>query len=241
MLIEKENSVTNLAIKLPIWLTTYSLLVIPALLSFPSHAGIGAESTPAVISEKVDQSKNEDHLNAIKEKDKQINELNGTLTKLKEFTIHEISIREKQIKELEDKNLALSQKTGNTKEQNSNVSNETPQLKAAPDQPRKVNDSYILPLRKFHQEARCYGSSLNFTVGEAKPECIPKEELATRFLEFLVELDLYDKEKPKTLEIAKKELIKLQKKYKFSKPGWYGIHMFNILATELRTKALSAK
>lgn len=231
----------KLATKLPIWLITYSFFVFSALLSFSSFGGTGVESTPAAISEKVDQRKNEDDLTAIKEKDKQISELNGTLTKLKEFTIQEISKREKQIKELEDKNLALSQKTGNTKEQNSNVNNETPQLKAAPDQPRKVNDSYILPLRKFHQEARCYGSSLNFTVGEAKPECIPKEELATRFLGFLVELNLYDKEKPKTLEIAKKELIKLQQKYKFSKPGWYGIHMFNILATELRTKALSAK
>lgn len=232
---------TNLAKKLPIWLFTYSLLVITALLPFASYGGTGVESNPAAIIEKVDQSKNEDHLNAIKEKDKQISELNGTLTKLKEFTIQEISKREKQIKELEDKNLALSQKTGNTKEQSSNVNNETPQLKAAPDQPRKVSDSYILPLRKFHQEARCYGSSLNFTVGEAKPECIPKEELATRFLGFLVELNFYDKEKPRTLEIAKKELIKLQQKYRFSKPGWYGIHMFNILATELRTKALSAK
>ena len=232
---------TNLAIKLPIWLTTYSFLVITALLSFPSHGGTGAESTPAVISEKADQSKNEDHLNAIKEKDNKISELNETLSKLGKATSDAISKNNAKIKELEDKNLKLSQEIDKYKTPNSNVNNETPQLKAAPDQPRKVNDSYILPLRKFHQEARCYGSSLNFTVGEAKPECIPKEELATRFLGFLVELDLYDKEKPKTLEIAKKELIKLQKKYKFSKPGWYGIHMFNILATELRTKALSAK
>ncbi len=210
---------------LPIWSITYSSFVFSVVLSFASFAGAGAESVPDAISEK----------------DKQISELNGTLSKLKEFTIQEISKREKQIKELEDKNLALSQKTDNTKEQNSNVNNETPQLKAAPDKPKEINDSYILPLRKFHSEARCYGSSLNFTVGEKKPECIPKEELATRFLGFLVELNLYDKEKPMTLEIAKKELIKLQQKYKFSKPGWYGIHMFNILATELRTKALSAK
>jgi len=46
---------------------------------------------------------------------------------------------------------------------------------------------------------------------------------------------------PKSKDLAKKELIKLQQKYKFSKLGWYSIHVFNILATEIRTKALATQ
>jgi len=232
--------VVNLAKKLPICLFTYLLSGATALLPTPSLGGAGVESSPTAMSEKADPSKNNEELNVLKEKDKQISELNGTLAKLKEITIQEINKREKQIKELEDKNLTLSQ-ANNNKSTSIPVNNETQNQKSASDQPKDTSDSYILPLRKFHSETRCYGSSLNFTTGEDKPECISKEELATRFLGFLVELKHYEKEQPASKEIAKKELIKLQQKFKFSKPGWYGIHTFNILATELRTKALSAK
>jgi hypothetical protein len=202
---------------------------------FAAIGGTGAESSPTANSE------NEKQLKAIEEKNKEISELNETLSKFGRSVSDAMSKNNAQIKDLEEKNLKLSQEIDKYKSPTSPENNETQQLKTAPNQPSELNDSYILPLRKFHSEARCYGSSLNFTVGEIKTECVPKEELATRFLGFLVELNIYDKEKPKSLEIAKKELVKLQQKYKFSKPGWYGIHVFNILATELRTKALSAK
>ena len=225
----------NLSKKLPIWLISYSLLGITAIFPVATIGGTGTESIPPANSEI------EKHLKAIEEKDKEISELNETLSKFGKSVSDAMSKNNAQIKDLEEKNLKLSQEVDKYKSPASPENNETQQLKTAPDQPREFNDSYILPLRKFHSEARCYGSSLNFTVGETKPECVPKEELATQFLGFLVELNIYDKEKPKSLEIAKKELVKLQQKYKFSKPGWYGIHVFNILATELRTKALSAK
>jgi hypothetical protein len=236
--LDSENSVDNLAIKLPIWLISISLLVI---ICFALLNGKGLEFCPPAICGKVDPNENEDQLNVLKEKDKKISELNERMTKLAELSDKEVERSQIKIRELEDKYLKLSQATGNVREQNNPVNQSSQKPAAAPKQPEVINDSYLLPIRQFHQEARCYGSSLNFTVGEEKPECVSKEELASRFLGFLVQLNQYDKAMPKSKDLAKKELIKLQQKYKFSKLGWYSIHVFNILATEIRTKALATQ
>ena len=235
--LDSENSVDNLAIKLPIWLISISLLVI---ICYALLNGNGLEFCPPAICGKVNSSENEDQLNVLKEKDKKISELNERIMKLADLSDKEVERSQIKIKELEDKNLKLSQATENVQEQNNPV-DQNFQKPAAPKQSEVINDSYLLPIRQFHQEARCYGSSLNFTIGEEKPECVPKEELASRFLGFLVQLNQYDKAMPKSKDLAKKELIKLQQKYKFSKLGWYSIHVFNILATEIRTKALATQ
>jgi len=244
----------NLFMKLPIWLVSLSFLVITALFFLVFFNGNASEFCPHSICGKNDKSKNEDYLTAIREKDMQIEDLNDSLSEVNKALIKQFLKSQKQVKDLEDRNLVLSRAFDSKKTQASTVKNVKSRLEEAtvrqPDVPKSenqseshqvINDSYLLPIRQFHQEARCYGSSLNFTIGEEKPECVPKEELASRFLGFLVQLNQYDKAMPKSKDLAKKELIKLQQKYKFSKLGWYSIHVFNILATEIRTKALATQ
>jgi len=98
-----------------------------------------------------------------------------------------------------------------------------------------ISNTKLKQLLKFHNSAVCYGRSLNFThpASEDYEHCLPKDMLAKKLLLFFEELEIvkgnssnYSKER------AKEELIQLQKKYNFNKPGWYTEFMLGILIIE---------
>jgi hypothetical protein len=138
---------------------------------------------------------------------------------------------------LEKSNHVLVKDNNDFKEQNITFANEIEKLKKELNQYGGLSETFLFPLLKFHSDTRCYGATLNFTTGESRPNCTSKEDLAIRFLGFLEELDIYDKDKPKTQERAKNELIKLQERYSFTKFGWYSIHVFKVMVSEFHGRA----
>ncbi|NVK39110.1 MAG: hypothetical protein HWE18_14380, partial [Gammaproteobacteria bacterium] len=50
------------------------------------------------------------------------------------------------------------------------------------DEVKKVDGTFLYKLLIFNQDATCYGSTLNFTAGKDRAECLPKAQLAERFL-----------------------------------------------------------
>lgn len=105
----------------------------------------------------------------------------------------------------------------------------------------QINNSKLKQLLLFHNDAVCYGRSLNFThpPDDSYRHCVSKEVLAKRFIKFFEELELiktngsvdYSQEK------AKNELIKLQDKYGFKDTGWYTELVLGILIIEYAKKS----
>ncbi len=104
----------------------------------------------------------------------------------------------------------------------------------------KISNTKLKQLIKFHNDAVCYGNSLNFT-HDSSPEyeeCVAKEVLAKRFLLFFEELELAKVNSTNYSRArAKQELIILQDNYNFRDPGWYTEFMLGILIIEYAKKA----
>jgi regulator of replication initiation timing len=122
----------------------------------------------------------------------------------------------------------------NTKIQHANI--ET--LHSKLEQVEKVDGTFLYKLLIFNQDAACYGATLNFTAGGDRNECLPKAQLAERFLQFLSEIDFYvinGTDQPAQVQ-AKQQLLRLQDKYQFNTKGWYGPDVFNSIISEFYNK-----
>lgn len=106
------------------------------------------------------------------------------------------------------------------------------------EQVEKVDGTFLYKLLIFNQDAACYGATLNFTAGVDRNECLPKAQLAERFLQFLSEIDFYvinGTDQPAQAQ-AKQQLLRLQEKYQFNTKGWYGPDVFNSIISEFYNK-----
>jgi hypothetical protein len=203
----------ELAKKLPVWLIAVLLLVTAILLSYAVFDGRDVNFWPPSITGK--QS-----LDVIKGKDKKISELKEELAQDKAYSSRELGKYKKKFKK-----------------QNIKLANEIEELEKKINEYNGLSEDFLFLLLKFTRDARCYGTSLNFTAGERRLKCTSKKDLAIRFLGFLEELDLYDKDEPKTPKIAKKELIKFQEKHGVKNSGWYNIHVFKMMVSEFHGRA----
>ncbi|MFT5594860.1 MAG: hypothetical protein ACI8SR_003260 [Oceanicoccus sp.] len=109
-------------------------------------------------------------------------------------------------------------------------------LRLSLDEVEKIDGTFLYKLLIFNQDAVCYGSTLNFTAGIDRDECLPKAELAERFLQFLSEIDFYTGKGDGSPQKAKQQLLRLQEKYHFNTKGWYGPDVFNSVISEFYSK-----
>jgi len=119
--------------------------------------------------------------------------------------------------------------------QSANVS--VTELRAQLDEVERVHGTFLYKLLIFNQDAQCYGSSLNFTAGKDKAQCLSKQKLAQQFLEFLAEVDFYQNDQENSVATAKQQLLKLQDKYQFNTKGWYGPDVFKSIINEFHGKS----
>jgi len=104
----------------------------------------------------------------------------------------------------------------------------------------EISNTKLKQLVRFHNDAVCYGRSLNFTHDSSNEyeKCVVKDVLAKRFLLFFEELELTkENNKNYSRERAKQELENLQYNYNFRDPGWYTESMLGILIIEYAKKA----
>ncbi len=101
----------------------------------------------------------------------------------------------------------------------------------------RVHGTFLYKLLVFNHDAQCYGSSLNFTAGRDKVQCLSKQKLAQQFLEFLAEVDFYHNDQLNNVVTAKQQLLKLQDKYQFNTKGWYGPDVFKSIINEFHGKS----
>lgn len=104
-----------------------------------------------------------------------------------------------------------------------------------------ISNTKLKQLMMFHNDARCYGTSLNFThpSDDSYDHCVSKEELAKRFISFLEELGIVtdDVGIDYSRARAKRELVKLQESHDFDELGWYGEFTLAVLIIEYAKKS----
>lgn len=88
----------------------------------------------------------------------------------------------------------------------------------------QIKGNFLYRITTFHNEALCYGNSLNFSYissGQDTKNCKSKEYLAERFLGFLAEIDFYEGDTIGSPKTAKDTLTKYQESKSFGRTGWY--------------------
>lgn len=107
-----------------------------------------------------------------------------------------------------------------------------------------INNAKLKQLMSFHNDAICYGPSLNFShpAGDSFKDCVSKEALAKTFLRFFAELGIIENtsEMEYTPQKAKAQLAKWQiENYQFDEEnaGWYNGIMLGYLIIEYAKKS----
>jgi hypothetical protein len=104
-----------------------------------------------------------------------------------------------------------------------------------------ISNPKLRQLMMFHNDARCYGTTLNFThpADDSYSHCVSKESLSKRFISFLEELGIVkdDVGIDYSRARAKRELVALQEKHNFDELGWYGEFTLAILILEYAKKS----
>lgn len=97
-----------------------------------------------------------------------------------------------------------------------------------------IEGDFLFRVLRFHNDALCYGSSLNFTYPrkDDTASCVGKDKLAAQFLGFLAEIDFIDDEVVASPEQAKRYLIQYQERKNFNTTGYYGIDVFKWLVID---------
>ncbi|MFO7593989.1 MAG: hypothetical protein R6X15_08120 [Pseudomonadota bacterium] len=97
-----------------------------------------------------------------------------------------------------------------------------------------IEGDFLFRLLRFHNDALCYGSSMNFTYPrkDDTASCVEKSKLAEQFVGFLAEIDFIDGEVIASPEQAKLYLTKYQEKKNFNTTGYYGIDVFKWLVID---------
>lgn len=94
-----------------------------------------------------------------------------------------------------------------------------------------IEGDFLFRVLRFHNDALCYGSSMNFTYPrkDDTSSCVAKSKLAEQFVGFLSEIDFIEGEVVASPEQAKLYLIQYQEKKNFNTTGYYGIDVFKWL------------
>ena len=97
-----------------------------------------------------------------------------------------------------------------------------------------IEGDFLFRVLRFHNDALCYGSSLNFTYPrkDDTASCVGKDKLAAQFIGFLAEIDFIDGDAITSPEQAKRHLIQYQEKKNFNTTGYYGIDVFKWLVID---------
>ena len=221
--------------KIPVWLIIALLVVTAILVAYAVFDGRRVDFWPPSIHEKNSQDSNstvqlkkelEDFKSELKKKDNYLSPAEVIALTLPVYQKETVPLTQQAVSN------ALKDKT----ERINTLSVLNNELEVDINKFKKIDGTFLFKLLLFNFDAQCYGSSLNFTAGKNRSECKSKEELATRFLGFLEEIDFYNNGLPNNTTTAKNELIKLQNKHNFSTRGWYGPDVFKAVIAEFYGK-----
>lgn len=172
----------------------------------------------------------------VKKLENQISHLNQALEKSREkLTEDDVLLKLPQAFKKESLDLSvaeMAQWLDRFNEQTVDIQN----LRLSLQEAEKIDGTFLYKLLIFNQDAACYGSTLNFTAGIDRDECLSKAKLAERFLQFLSEIDFYTGKGESSPQKAKQQLLRLQEKYHFNTKGWYGPDVFNSIISEFYNK-----
>lgn len=249
-----DKFLTELVNKIPVWLIVIFLIAATVLFGYAVFDGRKVEFWPLVIHEKIDMNKVTNKI--LEEKNgeivilkKEVEKLSNKLEEkapetLKEKIVISFFPEEMQRDTLNETINVNNNTLSNYREEiatlNGVINEIQKDIQIKEEELEKFNEvknTFIFRLMRFHNDTQCYGSSLNFTAGRDKEECIKKSILADRFIEFMTELEIVDGSQKSSTNYAKKELINLQKKYNFNRQGWYSIDVFKVMIIEFHAKA----
>jgi len=212
--------------KLPVWFIIALLFVLLVLACFAVADGRRVEFWPPVIHEK--------NADDITELQKSLHEKSDYMAPTQIIKLFPVQAQQATI--------ALTQQETTRLLTEHQVSikaheNKLQELQQKLDEVQRVDGTFLYKLLIFNHEAQCYGSSLNFTAGKDKDQCLSKKQLAIQFLEFLAEVDFYQNDQVNNVATAKQQLLKLQEKYQFNTKGWYGPDVFKSIINEFHGRS----
>jgi len=212
--------------KLPAWFVIAVLFILMVLACFAVADGRRVEFWPPVIFEK-----NVDEISTLKQSLQAKNDHMSPTEVIKLFPL-----------QAQQASIALTQQETqrllNAYQLKQQVSDKNLQaMQAKLNEVERVHGTFLYKLLVFNHDAQCYGSSLNFTAGKDKDQCLSKQKLAQQFLEFLAEVDFYQNDQLNNVVTAKQQLLKLQDKYQFNTKGWYGPDVFKSIINEFHGKS----
>ena len=212
--------------KTPVWLIVGLLVVILAMAGFAVADGRRVDFWPPAIHEK-----NADETTQLR---LDLKKMEGFLSPKEVIELFPKEVQKESVALTKQETETLLNDYKNDKEE---LNNAMQAMQEKLSEVKKVDGTFLYKLLIFNHDTQCYGSTLNFTAGKNKEECISKEVLASQFLEFLTELDFYANDKKNTTSTAREQLLLLQEKYEFNTKGWYGPDVFKAIINEFYGKA----
>ncbi len=212
--------------KLPVWSIVALLLILMVLACFAVADGRRVEFWPPVIHEK-----GSDDIFELKNKLNERQDYMAPANIIKLFPVQTqqetIALTQQEITRL------LADYQAEVQMHEKKIQEMQGQLAEV----QRVDGTFLYKLLIFNHDTQCYGTSLNFTAGKDKDQCLTKKILASRFLEFLAEVDFYQNNQKDNVQTAKLQLLKLQSKYQFNTKGWYGPDVFKSIINEFHGKS----
>ena len=212
--------------RIPVWLIIGLLIVITSMAGFSIADGRRVDFWPPSIHAKVSDETDKLRQN-LKIKEKYLSPKEVIELFPKEAQAESVVLTQQKTESLLND---YKKKENDIKISMLNIQNKLAEVK-------KIDGTFLYKLLIFNNDAQCYGSTLNFTAGKNRPECLTKEHLASQFLEFLTEVDFYANDKKNTTSTAREQLLLLQEKYEFNTKGWYGPDVFKSIISEFYGKA----
>ncbi len=212
--------------KIPAWFVIAVLFILMVLACFAVADGRRVEFWPPVIFEK-----NVDEISTLKQS---LQTKNDHLAPAEVIKLFPLQTRQASIALTQQETQRLLN-AYQLKQQKSDKNLQAMQEKL--NEVERVHGTFLYKLLVFNHDAQCYGSSLNFTAGKDKDQCLSKQKLAQQFLEFLAEVDFYKNDQLNNVVTAKQQLLKLQDKYQFNTKGWYGPDVFKSIINEFHGKS----
>jgi hypothetical protein len=212
--------------KIPVWAIVLLLFIIAGMAGFAIADGRRVDFWPPAIHEK-----NTDEISELKE---ELKNKESYLSPAEVVALFPKDSQDVSIEKTKQNTLDLIVENENSIKE---LSDSLQQMQVKITEVKKIDGTFLYKLLIFNYETQCYGATLNFTAGKNRPECLSKEVLASKFLEFLAEIDFYPDDKKNNPATAKEQLLKLQSKYQFNTKGWYGPDVFKAIISEFYSKA----
>lgn len=217
----------DLSKRVPQWLLILALLGLLVLVAYAVLSGRKVEFFPPVIhASTADNEVLEAELIEQFPQGLRKDNISDTIT----HAVDEIQSLEQNVSELKGSSAVLAEKLN---EQELALIENRKRLARY----EELKDTFLYRLLSFHKDAQCYGTTLNFTAGMNRDDCVQKEELAHRFMDLLIELEVVENTQDKSAQAAKEGLVYFQQENEFKKVGWYSAYVFSALLKEFQSKA----